>query len=606
MKADWKFFAKILGLPIFLFLCLDFLYRSTEMNVLRDAWLSFAFLQTAGSALAVAGAAALALLTSATGPSLREMIRRVAAITTTWCLLAFFLVYFKKWAFSFTFADELGTFRVLWWHLLLVTTAVVAGGLYLSRKGGPLPGLREAVSGASRRMTLLAVAVTVASLLSVIGSGLASLWAREANVYAAANSNGERQNVLVVVFDTLSAMQMDIYNPSAVPTPEFERWAHRGLLFKDARVNVTSTGPSISSLLTGKTPLRSHVLGYHCVDGNVSRENLFTYLESHGYGTESYAEVELASAAFHGFPTPTDGESLGYIPPRTDAFNRELANIARKLGFSLKFRVPPFFTRSLRPFAEVFGNLERSLREKAMSKRPFFSYVHIYLPARVDHEKGPAMTPSAYPRPYSPEEQPEIDEARRNYDRTVTDWDSRLGRFLDALEASGVLESTIVVVTADHGESFARGFWGHGNDLSEDSIRIPLLILTPDGKTGTISAPVQLADIAPTLLRFLEMPQPAWMDGIPAVGSSPRAEAVTFNYLIRTPLRTRVAFPGLQSGRSIALYRDGLKFIERPKGKTSEFYDLTKDPGESNNLAATEAARPLKERLEELISLPSS
>jgi arylsulfatase A-like enzyme len=604
MIQDWKFFAKVLLLPLFFFLCFDFLYRLSEMNVARDAWLSFAFLEAAAAGLAVILALPFALALRPLGESDGTFLRRAAAVFSIWLSLLLFLFYLKKWVFSFTLADEMGKLVVKNRYLLLASIALVAFPVFLKRRR--FHNAETALSGVAHRFALLAASVTVVCLLTVAITFLRGPSVAKAGIPTGASDTQKRPDVLLLVVDTLSALHLSAYDPSNGLTPNFDRWTKEGIFFRNARINVTSTGPSISSLLSGQSPFRSGVLGYHPVPGRAVEENLLTYLEASGYETASAADLDLASVAFHGWPTPTRGESFSYLPSWNDKADRWMAERARRLGFSLRFRMPVLRSLVPKPFGPAFDAIKERFENKPASQKPSFLYAHLYLPSRMSHDVGPVLTMSTYPRHYEPAEQPQIDLARGNYDKTVAAWDEALGRFLDGLKADGTLETTIVAITADHGESFSRGFWGHGDDISEDSIRVPLLILDPSHRPQTIETPVQTCDIAPTLLDLAGLPEPLWMDGISALSERPRREAVTFNYLIHTPLRTRIAFPGLASGRSIALFEDGAKFIERPEEK-NELFDLAKDPKETKNLAIEDAekAGALKQKLTALISAAS-
>src|SRR5262245_44710466 len=109
MTRDLKFFAKVLTVPAFFFLCLDFLYRLSEMNVARDAWLSFAFLQAPLALASLVATFALAALSRISWERAGNALKGVMTTASFWISVFLFLFYLKKWLFSFTFADEEGT-----------------------------------------------------------------------------------------------------------------------------------------------------------------------------------------------------------------------------------------------------------------------------------------------------------------------------------------------------------------------------------------------------------------------------------------------------------------------------------------------------------------
>ena len=76
------------------------------------------------------------------------------------------------------------------------------------------------------------------------------------------------------------------------------------------------------------------------------------------------------------------------------------------------------------------------------------------------------------------------------------------------------VNNTLVILTADHGESFERGYFLHGEDLSEQSTHVPFLIRYPGQKKGErIGGLTQSTDIAPTILNVVGVPKPDWMEG---------------------------------------------------------------------------------------------
>src|SRR5690606_22144196 len=90
------------------------------------------------------------------------------------------------------------------------------------------------------------------------------------------------------------------------------------------------------------------------------------------------------------------------------------------------------------------------------------------------------------------------------------------GRLLAHLEQTGLLDNTVVIVVADHGEEFLeRNRWGHFEaNLYDEIVRVPLLMRVPGGPAGqTISQQVQLLYIMPTVCDLTGCPPPAGMKG---------------------------------------------------------------------------------------------
>src|SRR4030095_9960077 len=103
----------------------------------------------------------------------------------------------------------------------------------------------------------------------------------------------------------------------------------------------------------------------------------------------------------------------------------------------------------------------------------------------------------------------EIAHLRGRYRREVAAWDTALGALLDRLTNAGLLDRTVVVVTADHGEEFQEhGRLTHGSHLYEETVRVPLVLRGPGVAPGRREELAQGIDVFPTLARLLGVPPP--------------------------------------------------------------------------------------------------
>jgi arylsulfatase A-like enzyme len=116
---------------------------------------------------------------------------------------------------------------------------------------------------------------------------------------------------------------------------------------------------------------------------------------------------------------------------------------------------------------------------------------------------------------YSPSRQPLVDKARLRYNEWVAQADGEFGRFMAMLRASGRLQNTAVIVSADHGECFAGGYLGHGgSEQRRPILHVPLLIHLPQQTTGAvITETVDQTALAPTILELTAGARAPWMDG---------------------------------------------------------------------------------------------
>ncbi|MGH9335916.1 MAG: sulfatase-like hydrolase/transferase, partial [Vicinamibacteria bacterium] len=201
------------------------------------------------------------------------------------------------------------------------------------------------------------------------------------------------------------------------------------------------------------------------------------------------------------------------------------------------------------------------------ARAPFFLWVHFYDP------HAPYEPPSPF--------------AGKGYSGEIAYVDSQVGRILEAIRSRGILDSTLVVATADHGEGLGdHGEEEHGVLVYEETLLVPLILRGPGIEPGSVaSEPVSLIDIAPTLLATA---------GIAAEGESlfhPRRRALYFESY----------YGNLHFGWAPLLgVREGpMKLVFAPR---SELFDLASDPKEKNDLsqARKDEARRLFAELQKI------
>ena len=170
---------------------------------------------------------------------------------------------------------------------------------------------------------------------------------------------------------------------------------------------------------------------------------------------------------------------------------------------------------------------------------------------------------------------------RREYYASVTHLDAQVGRILEALEATGQAENTIILFTSDHGLALgSHGFMGKQN-LYDHSVRVPLVLYGPGFKAGRkVSTPVYLQDIMPTALELAGTEVPDY---------------VNFRSLLPVLADEDAEHHGPIYGSYVnyqrSIVREGYKLIAYPDAGVLRLYDLEKDPEEMNDLFATEPAR---------------
>jgi arylsulfatase A-like enzyme len=224
---------------------------------------------------------------------------------------------------------------------------------------------------------------------------------------------------------------------------------------------------------------------------------------------------------------------------------------------------PPGFQRvpgspRRRPADEVVDDAIQWIEKVGDSR--FFAWAHLYDAHRPYDPPEPFR--SRYTDPYTAE---------------IAFADSQVGRLLDALDRRKLLDRTIVVVAADHGESLGdHGERDHGIFIYESVLRIPLIVRGPNVAPRRIADIVRLVDVMPTVLDLLDVPRQP-VDGTSLAGmlhGDPRRVELDAYSESRYPLRFGWSpLRALRAGR--------YKLIEAPR---PELYDLERDPFEERNI----------------------
>ncbi len=365
-------------------------------------------------------------------------------------------------------------------------------------------------------------------------------------------------NLILVSVDTLRADYLSCYGGESVATPSFDRIAREGVLFENASTVAPSTLPAHASLLTGETPLR------HWVHDNVGfrlREDVPTLastLKQAGYRTGGFVGSFVLDRKF--------GLGRGF-----DVYSDEMPEIERGLPER----------RGAAVLEDALGWIEPSTR----SGDPFFAFIHFYDPHR----------PYDPPPPFNERATDE----KSQYAGEVAYVDSLLGKLLDFLDSHGLSDSTVVIVTADHGESLGEhGESTHSFFLYQSTLHVPLLIRAPSLPGGRrVSSLVRIIDVAPTALEILGVPAPASIEGVSFLSATGEVRDRDVEAYAETFV------PRLNHGWSElrSLRRRNWKLILAPR---SELYDLDSDPLEARNRIQEERgpADALREKLDELVA----
>jgi choline-sulfatase len=382
---------------------------------------------------------------------------------------------------------------------------------------------------------------------SVLLAALAGFAVRRALTKAARPA--ARPNVLLVTIDTLRADRVGCYGYARAATPILDGLAARGVRFATAIAHVPLTAPSHASMLTGRTPL-GH--GMRDNGGFVLPEKVRTLAEDFkaaGYHTAAFVSGFPLNRRFgldRGFETYDDHLPRGSDPRRT-AYVERTAD---------------------RTTAAVLQWLESV--EKAPPPGPWFTWVHYYDP------HAPYEPPGSFGPRF----------ASSPYDGEIAFVDEQLGRLLAAVAAKGLQGSTVVLVTADHGESLGQhGEDTHGIFIYDSTLRVPWIMAGPEIDAGRVASTVARGiDVAPTLLDY------AGLAARPEMEGRTLRRAAAGAALDDAPAYAESLHAQLQYGWAPlhALRTDRFKLIDAPR---VELYDLKADGAETQDRSQEDGAR---------------
>jgi arylsulfatase A-like enzyme len=394
--------------------------------------------------------------------------------------------------------------------------------------------------------------------------------------------------VVVISLDSLRADRLDLYGYARETAPNLTVLAREGVVFRIASAQAAQTLTSHKSMLTAKYPSTLML-----EETGADLFELSTLEDPRGYLDDTFSRVEGTLAA--GFA------AQGY---RTGGFT-DGGWMSRAAGFAHGFEV---FDDSGGGLAHI---LPRALAWLDSGRdRPAFLFLHAndlhapystrepfdsafcadhaaHLPLQDEYGEG-VLAPA------------DLAAVSAHYDAGVLSADDHLGRFLEALQARGLHEPALIVVTSDHGESLGeRGVVGHGG-LALEQLLVPLVLKFPrtwNVVPQTIEEPVELVDLLPTLFALSAVPAPAGIDGrslLPTLFRGVHGR----DYLVAETAFDEAPGHGASAAKRTLLRPGRWQVIHEVARSRADFYSLEGDPAglEPLPIAAHEFA-PLLELL---------
>ncbi len=360
------------------------------------------------------------------------------------------------------------------------------------------------------------------------------------------------KNVLIISIDTLRADRLSCYSTKYCQTANIDALASQGVVFERAFAHTPTTLASHVNIMLGTTPLHHDI---HQNANFVLAEDFLTlaeYLKSKGYSTGAFIGAFPLDSRF-GLAQGFDVYDETYPSKASSKFVFQERNAKQVLRSAIDW-------------------LEKQ-------NTPWFSFVHIWDP----------HSPYSPPEPFSKIFKEDL------YSGEVAYVDSELRKLFDFLKSRGLKNDTLVVLTADHGESLGEhGESTHGYFAYNSTIWVPLILTGPGINPARIDEYVSHIDIFPTVCDFLGLEKPPLLQGVsllPLIGGKKgKKRAIYFESLVAHYSRGWAPLRGY--------IEDKKKFIDSP---LMEFYDLEADFIEQNNLAKIVDLKNHKKKMEALV-----
>ncbi|MFC6861882.1 sulfatase [Halomicroarcula sp. GCM10025817] len=304
------------------------------------------------------------------------------------------------------------------------------------------------------------------------------------------------KHVVLLTADALRADHLSCYGYHRDTSPVLDELAEQSVRFTNAYSASSHTREAVPALLTGKFPDVAINSKYH-----LNSDTIASTLSEEGFATAGFHSNPFVSRAYgfdRGFDVFDDDLHLG---------QHKLIALAQRALDKIRNR---HYAR-----AEEINKRSLGWIDSLAGGEPFFLWNH-YMDTH-----GPYEPPGEYATLYADQglagrdaqslyqraiDDPEsITEAEQQllidlYDAEIRYNDEYIGAFLDELRERGLLEQSLVIITADHGDAFGEhGYYEHPRYLHNETTHIPLIVRLPDGHSKSVEAPVSTIDIVATI-----------------------------------------------------------------------------------------------------------
>jgi arylsulfatase len=425
------------------------------------------------------------------------------------------------------------------------------------------------------------------------------------------------KHVVLISIDTARADRFGCYGNSKGATPAIDRLASEGVRFKNAMVAAPTTLPSHTALMTGTFP---HTHGvprnqYAVDDGNVM---LAEVLHEHGFRTGGFIGAMPLSTPFHfrqGFDMWDEKFDMLVGKDGVDQHQRRANEVtdnalawldeakpARAFLFVHYFDVhapyappPPFDARFTRSSGPKTSSMADIAQQATVHNR-------VLAPNAPDAAKTvtDGLTRELIDKCDGAPLQGDEDLVAL-YDGELAFVDTQVARLIDGLRSRRMLDDSIVVITADHGETFYEhaDFYNHGLWVYDTTVHVPLIVRAPGLAPSVVETPVSSFDVVPTVCEMLGIAKPARVEGVSLaalLAGQPLERGPIFCEATQ-PARADLesAGPWLNSQKPRCVRIGCLKYVRAPYLQLEQLFDVCQDPYEREDLLVVDPARAAAE-----------
>jgi len=454
-----------------------------------------------------------------------------------------------------------------------------------------------------RRVTLVLVALLVTSgawtamHFELSGASTAPRYAT-----LGPRPSGAGPNVVFVTVDTLRADHLGCYGYPRPTSPFLDSLAREGTLCTDATAAAAWTKPATGTILTGLYPSRHGALYHgsllHLPEG---KQTLAEAFQERGWVTAGFVANPNLKKVFgfdRGFDTYYDApveDTVTLASIRGTWFGGLLMRLLRH-QFNWNYE-----NDCARMNREVLAWLDANHQQR------FFLYAH-YIDPHIPYDP-----PARYREEFAQSHGFALFNERKRavgidlYDGEIRYADDGLEQLVTKLRELGVWENTLFVFTSDHGEEFfEHGVLGHGFSLYQEVVNVPLLFRGPGVPAKTYAAPVQIVDLAATVLALAGTEVQEFGDGrsfhraLLAPATPPPAALFLESEFGQDDADPRAfVFNGVRQGQWKLVLTEKNQFFppQDPRNGREALYDLASDPSERRNLFREERHQALVQDL---------